>query len=454
MSLRRLVVLAVVGLIPTVVVGLTIHASSPTKTVRIIYTNDTLGYLEPCGCGGRRTGGLPKRVTAISKLIEENPNTVIVESGNLVISPDKLDIVMSVLKQLRYDAVGMGSEDWHCSNEFFSKAAAAGIHVVDPLPQSKPHALPSLVKTVCGVKVGIVSFGSLPPFNELSDFEIRKARYQAYKAARASSDLLIVLDQARVVTEEWINRNAKRLGAPDIVIGGQLMANATEPIVIGKTRIVPTGIQGRMVGYVDVKLEPGKDPALSVNTLMLDESVAEDEATSKNIKELQKKIAEAQKQLVLGDANDSTSASSFPKNAVNPYYSPQLCKTCHVMQYEDWVKTDHAHAIKTLQKENKLIAECLICHSESFRRVKRSTVPKDGIGGVECATCHYESLPHGMERKNAKIKQKVDTGICLGCHDQANSPNFNFDTYMPRVNHSGVADTKGATGNSFSKSSP
>jgi 2',3'-cyclic-nucleotide 2'-phosphodiesterase (5'-nucleotidase family) len=420
------------------ILGIDINAQTPAKTVRIIYTNDTMGYLEPCGCGGRRLGGLPKRVMLLQQLTKGNPNAVIVDSGNLSDRAEKLDLLMSVLKQLRYDAVGMGQGDWRISKQFFEAAKKHGITIVEAHPNARDYALESVIKDVGGVKVGIVSFGAVPPDNELSDLEISKVRFNAYKAARNKCDLLILLDQGNVVNEEWLNNHSQKLGVPDFVIGGQTRYGMSEVVTIGKTRIVPTGLQAKTVGCIDVTIRPNAEWEVNYRKILLDENVTEDEATAKLVKETQAKIDEEDRRRVITVVTDSSTINP-PAGRQSSYYPPLLCKTCHVKQYEDWATTDHAHALKSLPGEKKTAPECIRCHSEAFRRINRIEIPRDEPGGIECATCHYDALPHDMSRKDVKERTKVDRGICLECHDATNSPNFDMRTYMPKVNHSRIA---------------
>ncbi len=128
-----------------------------------------------------------------------------------------------------------------------------------------------------------------------------------------------------------------------------------------------------------------------------------------------------------------------------PYYPPSLCRTCHMKEYEDWKTTKHALAIKTLLDEQRAIPECLKCHSEQFRRLQRVTFSPDRLGGVECATCHMNSLPHGLERKGTTAKVKVDPKGCIECHDRENSPNYDEKSYIARVSHTGASDAASST---------
>ncbi|MER3500719.1 MAG: hypothetical protein C4295_04420 [Candidatus Fervidibacterota bacterium] len=121
------------------------------------------------------------------------------------------------------------------------------------------------------------------------------------------------------------------------------------------------------------------------------------------------------------------------------YLPPEFCGKCHQAQYDQWLETGHAHAIETLVKAKRMDKACLTCHSLEFRL--RRVVTEKSKRGVECVDCHVElqdpamAKMHGQrpgERPTSKI---VNEQVCLRCHDQQNSPNFNLQTYLPKVVH-------------------
>ena len=393
---------------------------------------------------------------------------MIVESGNIVNSPDKLDIVTSIYATLGYDAIGIGQSDLRVGEEYFKKIAEKKLAIVDVHTEKRGSSVPYIIKNVNGVKVGIISFGAmLSEPKDVNEFDLKKARFSAYKKAREASDVLILLDQANVVTKEWLESNAQRLGAPDIVVGGMQNMGLPQEEVVGKTRIVPTSLQGKTVGVVDIEVTPGQDLKMVVRKLPLEPSIEEDQETVKLVKAssgasqgahiITQAEADANKSNIQNSDHTLTSApahSPVPagneappvvintNNVVSPYYSPHLCKTCHSKEFDDWKVSKHARAVKTLVDEKKVQEECLLCHSEMFRQNKSVVIPSDGIAGVECATCHASAIPHGMERHGNTNKTKVDPKMCLSCHNIEHSPNYDEKTYFPKVMHSKVIENK------------
>jgi nitrate/TMAO reductase-like tetraheme cytochrome c subunit len=121
------------------------------------------------------------------------------------------------------------------------------------------------------------------------------------------------------------------------------------------------------------------------------------------------------------------------------YLSPEFCGKCHQSQYEQWLNTGHAHAIETLIERKRMDKGCLTCHSLEFRM--RGVVTETKKRGVECVDCHVElqdpatAKMHGQRPGERPTTRIVDERVCTRCHDKQNSPNFNPQTYMPKVIH-------------------
>lgn len=362
--------------------------------------------------------------------------------------PSKLDIIMSVMSKLKYAAVGVGNADARLGGEFLSKAQANKLTVVDTSAGADKRSVPFIIQEVGGVKVGILSFGVVLPGVKANDMELRKARFEAFKEVRSKCDVLILLDQANAATADWLARNAERLGSPDIVIGGPDRQTMTTEKVVGKTHVMPSLFQAKELGVVDVEITPGQAHKVTAQRVMMDEKFAEDEQIAKQVGQgiLAISGTPAVPSPLPSQANANAGGNGGDLGAqkgfvAKPYYSPLLCKACHQKQYEDWAQTKHARAIKTLVDGKNMTPDCLPCHSELYRNTRNSMALNNMVAGVECATCHKASLPHGLERKDMVVRSKVDPKLCVECHTKERSPTYNEKTYFPQVAHTGKAPT-------------
>jgi 2',3'-cyclic-nucleotide 2'-phosphodiesterase (5'-nucleotidase family) len=394
------------------------------KSIRIIYTNDTIGYLEPCGCGGRDQGGLARRVAVVARLVKENPNVMLVDSGNLSDKASKLPLVAKLMASMHYDAIGIGEVDSGFGNDYLKTASTCGLKVVDTATVGGKSVTPYLIKKMGGVKVGVVSFGKAADGVGEKRSDLQQAFRDAYAKARKQSDILVLLDQGGIARKEWLEEEVADLGAPDIVIGGVMNSVMPREQVIGKTHIVPTSVQGKLIGVIDVRLTRGQPLGFAVQMVPVDKSIPEDEAVKKQISDFLTKPQPA-----LSMALNFQTPEAHKEGS---YYDPASCKTCHPNEYEDWRKTNHAKALQTLKSKDRLIPECLQCHSEEFRQTGKYTAAPAIPAGVECATCHAAVLPHGIE---GPVLTRVDAKTCLECHTSERSPDYKEKTYLPIVSH-------------------
>jgi len=338
------------------------------------------------------------------------------------------------MKKMNYAACGLSNAETQMGDAYFAAAKAAGIPIVAPEAEGRDGAVPYIVKEIAGVKVGIAAFNGMPTSEDSA--EKRKKRLGAYKAAREQSDVLIVLDQGREIDEQWVNGLGKRFGPPDIVIGGLETSLFQEPKMYGNTMLPPTSQKAAHVGVVKITLQPGQPPKMEFSRTLLDEKVAEDEEVLKLVTALMEKTRVTPQ--TSRPASGGNQTASDGKTAAQPtaslFHYAILCKSCHETEYETWKKSKHARALATLVSQGRTQPECLVCHSEYYKRTKVLATSGNRAQGVECMSCHAEVLPHDASYKAAG-KAVAGVSVCLSCHDKSNSPNFDQKTYWDKVDH-------------------
>lgn len=404
-----------------------ILAGDKSTRITIICANDTLGALEPCGCGGKNTGGLSRRAAYINKVRSESPNLIIVESGDLAfaVNPSQptaqLEAVADSFKIMGVTAVGVGPIDLKLGEDYYKVLQERGIPVVNADNSGHNNAQPYIIKRFDRIKVGIVSFGAVSP--ELkNDPDLLNRRYDAYKKARNESDILILLDQANIATDEWIENSRNLYGSPDIVVSGCVRIGLDDAKRIGGTMIVPSSTQGSYVGRVDIDLTGG-DRNMAYTRTLINPAIEMDT----DVKKIVEDYTRNQNMLVSAESNLASAE-------LQPFYQYQSCIPCHKSQYEQWKTTRHSGALNTLVKKEKAIPDCLPCHSDMYKRVKRIAISADKIGGVECIACHSDVLPHSDGYKK-KINTKSIREKCKECHTQERSPDFNMNSYYEKIRH-------------------
>jgi hypothetical protein len=134
------------------------------------------------------------------------------------------------------------------------------------------------------------------------------------------------------------------------------------------------------------------------------------------------------------------------------------CKECHEAAWDVYAKSPHAHATETLIKltpARHFDPECVSCHVTGWMPQEfspfisgfQSMEKTPELAGQSCENCHGPGAAHiAAERGADKALQEewrklmhqdkaTAADSCIKCHDQDNSPTFNFDTYWPEIEH-------------------
>ncbi|MBI2842496.1 MAG: hypothetical protein HYX78_03770 [Armatimonadetes bacterium] len=208
-------------------------------------------------------------------------NSVIVESGDLAapaVTPHtttRLEAAAEALRLMGYTAIGVGPMDVLWKDEYYDILKQKGLQIVQIDTVDHAGALPYVIKEIGGLKVGVVSFGAVAP-DRRESMDLLKLRYKLYAEVRGKCDVLILLDQANVATENWLERTGQRIGQPDVVVGGTPRIGLKDPKWVGSTMIVPTSTKGTHVGCVDIEVT-GTDKKMTYSRTSLDPSIADDQ---------------------------------------------------------------------------------------------------------------------------------------------------------------------------------
>ncbi len=131
------------------------------------------------------------------------------------------------------------------------------------------------------------------------------------------------------------------------------------------------------------------------------------------------------------------------------YVGAAKCKMCHNKaekgeQYNKWLASPHANAMKSLKGDEAKNPKCLKCHSTAAG-VDQSLVASITVEeGVSCESCHgpgslYKTATIMKDQKLAMAKGLImpNEATCKKCHNPE-SPNFkgfNFKEYAAKIAH-------------------
>ncbi len=155
--------------------GLTLSSctTESTKHITILHTNDTHSQVEPFEANHRRyanKGGVARRATMVEQIRKENPNTLLLDAGDIFQGTPYFnyfggELEFKLMSMLKYDAATLGNHDFDNSIEGFKKQLPnAKFDFVCANYDFKNTVLDTLVKPYKvfvkdGIRIGIFGLG-------------------------------------------------------------------------------------------------------------------------------------------------------------------------------------------------------------------------------------------------------------------------------------------------------
>jgi len=147
-----------------------------------------------------------------------------------------------------------------------------------------------------------------------------------------------------------------------------------------------------------------------------------------------------------------------------PYVGSVACAKCHPTEHKALKDGRHARALVSLAKPARnhwsiprhkrgvvglRRAECVRCHVTGYGRPGGFPSPPPArplgraLGGVGCEACHGPGKAHADDPKKPRAIVKLGGAcpecnvlpICRQCHDDANSPDFDYRTALLKAKH-------------------
>jgi hypothetical protein len=454
-----------------------VFADWPKPRAVLVVTGELDGYIEPCGCTGKENqkGGLSRRQNFLRALEEVGWPVVAVDLGGQVKrfgrqTEAKFQSIVDGLRAMRYAAVGFGPGDLRLPAEELVAAVAAVGSEPTPFVSANVGLLgldanitPKFrVVEAGGLKIGITSVLGTKEAERVksADVEIAAAATAlervAGELAKAGCDHQVLLSWA---SPEETRLLAAKYPQFDIVAtaGGADEPPLELPELPGGARLVELGHKGMFavaVGFFADKAKPVRSQRLPLDARW---------GESKDMIDL---LAAYQGKLeTLGF--DGLGLVPIRHPTGRRFAGSAACAECHEEAYDVWKDTGHAKALTTLEEQRPrrdADPECLSCHVVGWAP-QRFEPFEGGFTGMKttpqlahqgCENCHGPAAAHtAVERGDVRAstaerdrlrqelvltldtpegKQKA-VNNCLECHDLDNSPQFDFDTYWPQVEH-------------------
>ena len=341
---------------------------------------------------------------------------------------------------------------------------------------------PSRVVEAGELKIGVVGLSAEPTAPELrgqvTTLDPVKAAKAAVDALPPNLDLVVALGNIADAEADRVAREVPGIAAV-LSTRGRVHDDARQE-KSGTPLVVESTDRGRYLTVVRTQLRAGSDAPLlmtpgdaewkTLRTLLRQQAAlaegeaAEREAGQARVAGKQALFAEVGKGRNLahvsyvplaedldGEAVVSKKVADFkdetlqraaaraaePPPPLTPTYAASSgCVSCHLSEFARWAHSDHARAWESLQVRQEVDnPECVGCHTTGFGEpggfgeLTRVNVGK--FKAVQCEACHGPMAGHPGDRRVGP--RAITPERCQACHDAANSPDFDFVTYVARA---------------------
>jgi 2',3'-cyclic-nucleotide 2'-phosphodiesterase (5'-nucleotidase family) len=289
------------------------------------------------------------------------------------------------------------------------------------------------------LRVGIIGFTEGKPAGP-NKKETLYAGYRvddAFEAARkilpelkAKADIIIAL---AYMPQDLTQRLASENPEIDTIIGARQVNSQNPTDHFGRATITYAFNQTKFLGEMRYYIKADGNLENQVNRFIgLDSDIPDDPAVVETVTTAHDEFTNEQK--VSLESNPTKAPQ--PLADTSPFVGAETCQGCHAEQYAIWEKTQHAHAMATLQRKNEQFDnECVRCHVVGFNKGGFQTlITTPQLANVQCEACHGPGRAHAASPAKGYGHMETPVG-CTQCHTQPNSPDFNFETYWPKIKH-------------------
>ena len=409
--------------------------------VTIFWTGDGEGEITSCGCPTLDYGGTTRKAAFFDTLRTSDWDFLLMDSGGIVPydaldlqSRLKVETLAKTMKIMDYDAIALGDFDLLQGSEFVDSL----VHWLDQPVVATNYSLGEgksvreVRLTTRGKSVGVVAMLDPELVAEEHDY-LQVIDWQEVTpqidSLRAEVDILVGL--VSVAGMDRLRASAEIFPQFDLVIGSHRGEMGDINELVGSVRVVGAPPKGRFLGRLDIAFDGEAITKTTGNYL----PVIEQWGRRRNIDSLVSSYYSRLKTLVNSEAFLAEQTGDLKEPQV-AYVGNNACISCHQPQHEQWASTGHASAKQTLEKDGKdHVPECQTCHSTGagFRTGFVTPALTPDRWQVGCESCHGPGAGH-LEDNHAPYGYIVEEA-CIECHTPHDSPDFDYETYLPKVTH-------------------
>lgn len=411
---------------------------APPKSITLVISGDTDGWITPCGCTSNQSGGLLRRGTYLEVLRSQRPGAVLyADAGGAVRGSSdydrlKFESILAGERLMGVAAHNIGRAEAALGPQALRAMIQAGAPIVSANVRDdagQPVAEPVKIVSAAGKRLALV--GVLSPRFASAGVRVddpRKAVLSAAAGAKGQYDSLIVL---AYLPQDELEQLAAAVPEADAVIGGPT-GQPVAPRRVGPTLIASATSKGKFLAVLTRAADAAGQWDGTI--VELDGSYADQPGQQENLRRYLSELAQRD-----FPPERTGLAPALPPGTPADYRiaGSGSCAGCHAAEFAAWQRMGHAHAWQTLAaKHFEVDPQCMQCHTTGYGLpggfATRATTP-DRVS-VGCENCHGPSAAHVADPARRRTPFKA-ADQCTQCHDHENSPRFEFASYWARIQH-------------------
>ena len=450
-------------------------AEKTTRDLILAFVGEVRGELEPCGCPTLPFGGFERRHTHLDHLRESGPGPLFhIDLGDMLvkgIATNRGDALRSRAEEMLRLSTIVGVDLWVPGPSDLVALDVGSLKTIRGpkrvsatwMDTEGTAVFPAFgVLERDGIRVGVIGLSAPPPADSgLQSKDPVDATTATLPSLPSDLDWIIA---AGTLSDE----NAARVAEVDglSAVFTTRGTNYESPALDQpSTPVIETPDRGRYVQVVHVRLgslpstplllhpDPPTWRARLAATRRGDTDMLDEVGRGRNIglvnttplsADLDRGGSVTDRLRVYKAAQRSKAEKRAEANDPHKTYyaSSGACVNCHSDEFARWTLTGHARAWRSLvERKATDNPECVACHSTAYGESgglgKLSATNIRKFKGVQCEMCHG---PMGGHPSNPQIHpEPVTQATCVGCHDEANSPDFVFSKYLPQASCQGGA---------------
>lgn len=259
------------------------------KDVTVIYSGQTHAMLYPCSCPIRQDGGIRRRATLIKELRKQYPGLLLLDCGNFTaggmldeytqnthLDMQRSEVNYKALELMKYDAVGVGPDEFNFGKEFFLKYAKKTDPAYLSANLDSDKAVAYIVKDCDGVKLAVIGLTGISAKQKAEGLKISQPDQVSGLVVRLKNEGAQVVIILSTLGEKEDLKLISKVKGIDIIFVGQGPLKEESLTKVGEAYFLRPPWQGRRLGKLTLKIQDGKLTNCGLEELSLSEEISDD----------------------------------------------------------------------------------------------------------------------------------------------------------------------------------